>query len=166
MRNPADKIVHRDRLAKITAELREEGKRVVLTNGCFDLLHVGHSRYLYRARQLGDCLIVALNSDESIRRIKGHQRPILPQAERAEIMASLESVDYVTIFEEDIPRSIVLQLRPHILVKGGDWGEDNIIGREEVLADGGRIERIPYIEGSSTTSIIEKILAVHRKSEK
>lgn len=163
MRNAADKIFDRQRLAAITADLRDQGKRIVLTNGCFDLLHVGHTRYMQAARQLGDCLVVALNSDDSIRRLKGPSRPILSQAERSEVMASLEAVDYVTIFEEDTPRSIVLQLRPHILVKGGDWGANEIIGREEIEADGGRVERIPYIEGSSTTSIIDKIIAAHRQ---
>lgn len=138
--------------------MRGEGKRLVFTNGCFDLLHPGHVRYLYQARALGDALVVALNSDRSVRALKGEGRPILSQRERAEVMAALESVDYVTIFDEETPRELIAVLLPDILVKGGDWPIQQIVGREEVEAAGGKVLSLPYVEGLSTTDIIERIL--------
>ncbi len=137
--------------------MRREGKRVVFTNGCFDLLHPGHVRYLTEARALGDSLIVALNSDRSVRSLKGEGRPVLREDERAEVMAALEAVDFVTIFDEETPRELVAALLPDILVKGGDWPVDEIVGRDEVEGAGGRVLSLPFIEGSSTTNIIDRI---------
>jgi D-beta-D-heptose 7-phosphate kinase/D-beta-D-heptose 1-phosphate adenosyltransferase len=150
-------IFDRDQLIAERRRLREEGRRVVFTNGCFDLLHPGHARYLAEARRLGDALIVALNSDASVRRLKGAGRPILNERERAEVMAALASVDYVTVFDEETPRELIAALLPDVLVKGGDWALDRIVGREEVEASGGRVLALPYVEGSSTTDIIERI---------
>ena len=138
--------------------MRREGKQLVFTNGCFDLLHPGHVRYLDQARALGDSLVVALNSDRSVRALKGEGRPILSQRERAEVIAALESVDYVTTFDEETPRELITVLLPDILVKGGDWPVEQIVGREEVEAAGGKVLSLPYVEGSSTTDIIERIL--------
>lgn len=151
------KIMSIDALIKERQQLRAEGKRLVFTNGCFDLLHPGHVSYLSRARSLGDALIVALNTDRSVRSIKGPGRPILNQQERAEVIAALEAVDYVTIFDDETPRDLIAAVLPDVLVKGGDWSLDEIVGREEVEAAGGRVLSLPYIEGSSTTDIIERI---------
>lgn len=137
--------------------LRREGRTVVFTNGCFDLLHPGHVRYLSQARALGDALVVALNSDRSVRALKGEGRPILSERERAEVIAALHAVDYVVIFEEETPRELIAKLLPDVLVKGGDWPLDEIVGREEVEAAGGKVVSLPYVEGSSTTDIIKKI---------
>ncbi|HMV49841.1 MAG TPA: D-glycero-beta-D-manno-heptose 1-phosphate adenylyltransferase [Blastocatellia bacterium] len=137
--------------------LREAGKKVVFTNGCFDLLHPGHVRYLQQARCLGDALIVALNSDRSVRELKGDKRPILTENERAEVMAALACVDYVTVFDEPTPREIIAALLPDVLVKGGDWGVDAIVGREEVEAAGGQVLSLPFVDGCSTTDVIERI---------
>ena len=147
-------------LAALRAEcdrLRNSGKKVVFTNGCFDLLHPGHVRYLQQARALGDALIVALNSDRSVHELKGDKRPILTQDERAEVMAALACVDYVTIFDEPTPREVITALLPDILVKGGDWGVDQVVGREEVVAAGGQVMSLPFVEGCSTTDVIERI---------
>lgn len=137
--------------------LREAGKKVVFTNGCFDLIHPGHVRYLQQARSLGDALIVALNSDRSVRELKGDKRPILTETERAEVMAALACVDYVTIFDEPTPREIIAALLPDVLVKGGDWGVDAIVGREEVEAAGGQVLSLPFVDGCSTTDVIKRI---------
>jgi rfaE bifunctional protein nucleotidyltransferase chain/domain len=155
-------ILDRELLLKERQRLGQEGRRVVFTNGCFDLLHPGHVRYLKQARLLGDALIVALNSDASVHKLKGELRPILKEWERAEVMAALACVDYVTIFSEETPRELIAQLLPDVLVKGGDWSLDTIIGREEVEAAGGTVESLSFIEGVSTTQIIERILASHR----
>lgn len=136
---------------------KRNGRRVVFTNGCFDLLHPGHVRLLEEARALGDALIVGLNSDASVRSLKGAGRPIFPERERAEILAALECVDAVVIFPEPTPREIISKLLPDVLVKGGDWRADQIIGREEVEAAGGRVVSIPVVAGHSTTAILEKI---------
>ncbi len=136
---------------------RAEGKAVVFTNGVFDLLHPGHVRYLCEARRLGDALIVGVNSDRSVRANKGLDRPLTPQAERAEILAALECVDAVVIFDEDTPHDLILALQPDILVKGADWGENAIVGREIVEARGGRVVRVPVERGYSTSGIVEKI---------
>jgi rfaE bifunctional protein nucleotidyltransferase chain/domain len=138
---------------------RAAGKRVVFTNGVFDILHPGHTRYLREARSLGDALIVGLNADASVRRNKGPARPINPEEERAEVLAALESVDGVVIFDEDTPAEIIEAVQPDILVKGADWADDAIVGRETVEARGGRVVRVPVEKGFSTTSIIEKVKA-------
>ncbi|MGE0041442.1 MAG: D-glycero-beta-D-manno-heptose 1-phosphate adenylyltransferase [Vicinamibacterales bacterium] len=140
------------------ADLRAAGRVIVFTNGVFDLLHPGHVRYLADARRLGDALVVGVNSDRSVRaQGKGPDRPITPEAERAEVLAGLAAVDAVVIFDEDTPHAIVSALQPDILVKGADWGPDNIVGRDVVEARGGRVERIPLAEGYSTTAILRKI---------
>jgi D-beta-D-heptose 7-phosphate kinase/D-beta-D-heptose 1-phosphate adenosyltransferase len=136
---------------------KRNGRRVVFTNGCFDLLHPGHIRGFEMARKLGDVLIVGLNSDASVRQLKGPTRPIIPERERAEILAALESVDAVVIFDELTPREVISRLLPDILVKGGDWPGDQIVGREEVEAAGGRVVSVPLVPGYSTTAILQKI---------
>lgn len=151
------KILSLDQLRTERELLRQAGKKVVFTNGCFDLLHPGHVRYLQQARALGDSLIVALNSDRSVRELKGEKRPILTEAERSEVMAALACVDFVTVFDEPTPREIISALLPDILVKGGDWGIDSIIGREEVEAAGGKVMSLAFVEGCSTTDVIDRI---------
>lgn len=142
--------------------LRAAGKRIVFTNGCFDILHAGHVRYLKQAREAGDVLVLALNSDASVRMIKGEKRPIVPQQERAEVLSALRSVDYVTFFDEATPLSLIEYLRPDLLVKGADWREEDVAGRDQVVSWGGKIVLIPLVEGASTTNIIEKILCTYR----
>jgi D-beta-D-heptose 7-phosphate kinase/D-beta-D-heptose 1-phosphate adenosyltransferase len=161
------KILSLDRLLRERERLGRQGRRVVFTNGCFDLLHPGHIRYLQEARRLGDALIVALNSDRSVRELKGETRPILDQNERAEVMAALGCVDYVTIFDESTPREVIAALLPDVLVKGGDWGLDRIVGRDEVEAAGGEVLSLPFVEGCSTTDLIERIVRLncHRATE-
>jgi rfaE bifunctional protein nucleotidyltransferase chain/domain len=133
------------------------GRRIVFTNGCFDLLHPGHIRSLELARQLGDVLVIGLNSDTSVRQLKGQGRPVIAERERAEILAALESVDAVVIFDAPTPRELIAALLPDVLVKGGDWPGDQIVGREEVEAAGGRVVSIPVVPGYSTTAILKKI---------
>ena len=145
------------------ARLRAAGKRVVFTNGCFDLLHPGHVRYLQQARALGDALIVALNSDRSVRELKGASRPILKEAERAEVMAALACVNYVTVFDEATPQALIAALVPDILVKGGDWSVEDIVGREEVEAAGGQVMSLPFVDGVSTSEVIERILQIAKQ---
>lgn len=137
--------------------LRAAGKRLVFTNGVFDLLHVGHVRYLTQARGLGDALVVAINSDRTVRELKGPDRPIFDQAERAEILAALRVVDYVMVFDDVSPRGLIAELLPDVLVKGGDYGLDQIHGREEVEAAGGNVISLPFVEGASTTTLIERM---------
>lgn len=137
--------------------LKQAGKRVVFTNGCYDLLHPGHVSLLERARGMGDALVVAINSDSSVRRIKGASRPLLPERERAEVLAALEAVDFVTIFDEPTPREIITLLLPDVLVKGGDWGLDAIVGREEVEAAGGRVVSAQLEPGWSTSKIVSTV---------
>jgi D-beta-D-heptose 7-phosphate kinase/D-beta-D-heptose 1-phosphate adenosyltransferase len=151
-----------DEASAWVARLRETGGRVVFTNGVFDLLHPGHIRYLQDARRLGDALIVAVNSDRSVRALKGHGRPIVPEAERAEVVAALESVDAVVVFDEDTPLRMVSRLQPDVLVKGADWPADQIVGRDIVEARGGQVIRIPIAEGYSTSAIIGKIVSTLR----
>ena len=136
--------------------LRADHKTIVFTNGVFDLLHPGHVRYLRQARALGDALVVGVNSDRSVRASKGPQRPVIPQDERAEVVAALEAVSAVVIFDEDTPHALITALQPDVLVKGADWGEDAIVGRDIVEARGGRVIRMPIETGYSTTSIIER----------
>lgn len=152
-----EKILSPDKLLGLREGLRAEGKRLVFTNGVFDLLHVGHVRYLAEARALGDALVVAINSDRTVRELKGDGRPIINENERAEILAALRQVDYVTIFDDVSPRSLIARLLPDVLVKGGDYGLDDIHGREEVEASGGRVVSLPFVEGTSTSSIIERM---------
>jgi D-beta-D-heptose 7-phosphate kinase/D-beta-D-heptose 1-phosphate adenosyltransferase len=152
-----DKLKGLADLREIVAHKKAEGRRVVFTNGCFDLLHAGHILYLRDAAALGDLLVIALNSDASVRRLKGEARPIQPEAERAEILCALEMVDFVTIFDEDTPLAVIQALLPDVLVKGGDWTPDNIVGRREVEAAGGQVRSLPFAPGYSTTGLIEKI---------
>ena len=152
-----NKILERNALKNELEELRKKGKKIAFTNGCFDILHVGHVRYLREAKKTADVLVLALNSDSSVRSIKGEKRPILNENERAEILAALEFVDFITIFEELTPLELILCLKPDILIKGGDWPEEKVVGREEVKKWGGRVAIIPEIEGKSTTNIVEKI---------
>jgi len=157
-----EKILDWKNLKDNVHELRRQGKKIAFTNGCFDILHVGHTRYLRQAREKGDVLILALNSDTSVRRIKGEKRPLIPQNERAELLSCLEFVDYVTLFDESTPLNLILYLKPDVLIKGGDWPEDQVVGRREVLSWGGTVSIIPEIPGASTTNIVDKILAVYR----
>jgi len=157
-----NKIKTMQELRPLLDILRAVGKKIVFTNGCFDIIHTGHTRYLATARSFGDVLIVAANSDSSVRVIKGDKRPINSQAERAEVLAALESVDFVTIFDEADPYRVIAELQPDVLVKGGDWPIGKIIGRDIVEARGGRVINVPYIEGSSTTGIIEKIVKTYK----
>ena len=152
------KICPLEEAGKNCEALKDSGKRIVFTNGCFDILHTGHARYLFSARELGDYLIVALNSDRSVQAIKGSKRPIFPEKMRAELLAALECVNCVVIFDEINPLRVIKYLLPHVLVKGGDWQEDQIIGADVVKADGGEIRRIPFVEGYSTSSIIKQIV--------
>jgi rfaE bifunctional protein nucleotidyltransferase chain/domain len=161
------KILNLEELLSERSRLRSERKRLVFTNGVFDLLHVGHIRYLEQARSFGDALVVAVNSDQSVRELKGDRRPIVPESERAEILASLRSVDYVTIFDDVSPRSLIANLLPDVLVKGGDYGLDEIHGRKEVEASGGEVISLPFVTGSSTTAIVERMkVAESLKSSK
>lgn len=152
------KIKNLSEIKQMCSELQARSKKVVFTNGCFDILHPGHVRYLYAARQLGDFLVVAVNSDRSVRAIKGKTRPIFPEQVRAELLAALECVNGVFIFDEDTPLSVIEELLPDILVKGGDWAENEIVGSDAVRKAGGEVKRIPYVSGFSTTSLIEEIL--------
>ncbi|MEA2014538.1 MAG: D-glycero-beta-D-manno-heptose 1-phosphate adenylyltransferase [Thermodesulfobacteriota bacterium] len=166
-----DKVLSREELRKKIITLRDKGKKVVFTNGCFDVLHIGHVKYLEQAKGQGDILVLALNSDSSVSSIKGPLRPIVPQDERAYIMASLNMVDYVTIFDEDTPLELIEHIKPDILVKGGDWSEDTVIGEKSVKKRGGKVVIIPQFNQSSTdrpastTSVIERILNACKGSD-
>ena len=151
------KIVSQEELIHIAAREKSAGRRVVFTNGCFDLIHPGHVRCLAGARALGDALIVAVNSDRSVRGNKGPERPLVPERDRAEVLAALASVDYVTIFDEPTPRELIARVLPNILVKGADWALDQVAGREEVEAAGGRVVSIPLAPGYSTTNLVQRI---------
>jgi len=155
--NFRDKIIAWDDLPKWRTQLRASGKKLVVTNGCFDILHPGHIRSLEQARELGDALVVGLNSDASVRQLKGEGRPVLPGQERAEILAALECVDAVVMFDDLTPHEVIARLLPDVLVKGGDWAGDQIVGREEVEAAGGRVVSAPVVPGFSTTEILRKI---------
>jgi rfaE bifunctional protein nucleotidyltransferase chain/domain len=156
-----NKILNKEKLKKVLEAQRREGKKISFTNGCFDILHVGHVRYLSEAKKTGDVLILALNSDVSVRTIKGEKRPLVPQDERADVVAALESIDYVTVFDEPTPLELIEYLMPDVLIKGGDWAEENIVGRDAVKSWGGKVVVIPETEGASTTNIIEKVLKVY-----
>jgi D-beta-D-heptose 7-phosphate kinase/D-beta-D-heptose 1-phosphate adenosyltransferase len=152
-----DKILSVELMLEARAHLYAAGAQLVFTNGVFDLLHVGHIRYLARARELGDALVVAINSDRAVRELKGPNRPVFDQNERAEILAALRVVDYVTVFDDISPRTLIAKLRPDVLVKGGDYELDEIHGREEVEAAGGKVISLPFVPGASTTSLLERM---------
>jgi len=152
------KVKDLDSLVRLRMQLKDSGKKVVFTNGCFDLIHAGHV-YLFRtAKVLGDVLITAVNDDASIRRFKGPSRPVFALAERLEVLQAIEAIDYLTVFCQDTPLQIINALQPDVLVKGGDWKPDKVVGRAEVLAAGGKVEIVPVRPGSSSSSIIDRIL--------
>lgn len=151
------RVLPREDIARITRRERDAGRVVVTTNGCFDVLHVGHARYLHEARALGDLLVVGVNSDDSVRRLKGPERPVIPEDERAEMLASLEAVDYVTVFGEDTPCELLEFIRPSIHVKGGDYSLDQVIERETVERNGGKVVVGIHIPARSTTDIVARI---------
>ena len=155
------KIKNLDVLATILEEEKKKGKRVVFTNGCFDLLHAGHVKYLQKARSFGDILVLGLNNDASVRRLKGEKRPLIGEAERAHILAALDCIDYVVLFAEDTPLRLIETLKPAVLVKGGDYTRDGVVGRDVVESYGGRVELVEFVDGKSTTNIIEKILQTY-----
>jgi len=150
-------IVDFNEIEKICNSLREQNKKIVFTNGCFDILHRGHIEYLTKAKEFGDVLIVGLNSDTSVQRLKGKDRPINSESDRARILDALKPVDYVVIFEEDTPLRLIQTVKPDVLVKGGDYKVEEIVGSEYVISYGGKVEIIPFVEGKSTTKIIQKI---------
>ncbi|HVO96154.1 MAG TPA: D-glycero-beta-D-manno-heptose 1-phosphate adenylyltransferase [Terriglobales bacterium] len=152
-----NKLKSLEELQRIAADARRVGKTVVFTNGCFDLLHRGHVHVLREAKAYGDILIVGINSDRSVRSIKGPKRPILPETDRIELIAAMEMVDYVVSFDEPDPYNIIAAIKPNVLAKGGDWSTEKIIGADVVEREGGRIAVIPYLKGFSTTAIIERI---------
>jgi rfaE bifunctional protein nucleotidyltransferase chain/domain len=151
------KVKSLDDLKRIADQACRDGKTVVLTNGCFDLLHRGHVHILREAKALGDILIVAINSDRSVKAIKGPSRPVLSESDRTELLAAMEMVDYVALFDEPDPYDLIAAVRPNVLVKGGDWGSDQIVGADIVKRNGGKVAVIPYLKGFSTTEIIERI---------
>lgn len=151
------KIKNLTELLSALAVHKQQGRKIVFTNGCYDLIHVGHIRCFKEGKKLGDIMVVAVNSDRSVRALKGPRRPIVPQEERAEILAALECVDYVTIFDQDTPREIISLLKPDILVKGGDWTVDTIVGRDIVEAYGGKVLSLPLVAGVSTTAMVNAI---------
>jgi rfaE bifunctional protein nucleotidyltransferase chain/domain len=159
-------IVERDELARILEREREKGKKVVFTNGCFDILHIGHLRSLELAREQGDILVVGLNSDDSVRRLKGEERPLVEQADRAGMLDALRPVDYVVIFEEDTPIETIEALRPDVHVKGGDYRPEELPEKEVVEGYGGKVVIVPLVEGFSTTELIERIGKYHSKVSK
>ncbi len=157
------KIKERKELLRIIKNLKAKGKRIVFTNGCFDLLHIGHVRYLEKARTLGDALVVGVNSDSSVRKLKGPKRPVLPAKERAEILSGLGCVDYITIFDELDPLKLITSLHPNVLVKGGDWTKEQIVGREVLESSGGKVVIIRFVKGASTSTLIKTILKRFQK---
>ena len=150
-------------IQRVCVRLKKSGKRIVFTNGCFDLLHYGHVKYLEDAKGLGEALIVALNSDASVRRIKGRHRPIVDEKSRAMVIAGLESVDYAVIFGEDTPINAIKLIRPDILVKGADWEKSDIVGADFVLSYGGKVKRVKFIKNQSTTNLIKKIAGISKR---
>lgn len=161
----SEKIKKLAELKLIVHQLKQQGKTVVFTNGCFDILHVGHVRLFQEAKALADILIVAVNSDASVRAIKGAGRPFVPAEQRAEVVAALASVDYVIIFDERDPLRIISEVMPQVLVKGGDWTIETIIGREVVEKAGGTVIALPFIDGVSSTSIVQRIINTHRQEK-
>lgn len=156
------KILSKAALRSALVELRRQGKRIVFTNGCFDILHYGHVRYLERARSFGDCLVVGLNSDSSVRFLKGKNRPVNHQNDRAAVLAALESVSFVTIFNEESPLQLISFLQPDVLVKGGDWKKEAIVGADVVLARKGKVHTVAFEHGRSTSGMIERIVRAYR----
>jgi rfaE bifunctional protein nucleotidyltransferase chain/domain len=152
------KIIPRSRIKNLMGDLRKQGQKIVFTNGCFDLLHVGHIRYLQKARTLGDRLIIGLNSDQSVRSIKDPNRPLIPEDQRAEVLAALECVDYIVLFDEADPFKVIEEIRPDVLVKGADWSLDKIIGADLVRSYGGEVRRVKLVPSISTSEIIERVL--------
>lgn len=161
MRSLDQKLATREEFFRRSAALRREGKRVVFSNGCFDILHAGHVRYLATARALGDALFLGVNTDASVRRLKGPARPLVPETERCEVLAGLESIDCVTLFDEPTPLELILGCRPDVLVKGGDYTRDTIVGAPEVEGWGGKVEVVTLVAGLGTSLLIERILARH-----
>ncbi|MCL5034746.1 MAG: D-glycero-beta-D-manno-heptose 1-phosphate adenylyltransferase [Bacteroidetes bacterium] len=153
-------ILKREELATILRKLQKGGKKIVFTNGVFDIVHIGHVDYLRRARELGDVLVVAINGDESVHRIKGPKRPIIGETDRSFVVANLKSVDYVCIFNEDTPYETIKLLQPDVLVKGADWKAEDVVGRDIVEARGGKVVTMKYLDGKSTTNIIKRIVEV------
>ena len=153
----SDKIKTQKELKRVIAYLRKQGKKIVFTNGCFDILHYGHIKYLQDAKGLADVLVLGLNSDSSVKKIKGSARPINKQLDRARVLSALSCVDYLTIFSEDTPLRLIRLIQPDVLVKGGDWQTEKIVGADFVKARGGKVLAIPYIKGYSTTKLINKI---------
>jgi len=151
------KIKKRAALKKTVAALKKNGKIIVFTNGCFDIIHPGHVKYLARCKRLGHVLVVGLNTDSSVRRLKGRNRPVMKQGDRAEILSALEAVDYVTFFNELTPEKLIRQVAPHVLAKGGDWKAGDIAGADFVRESGGRVRTVPFVRGYSTSRIIKKI---------
>jgi rfaE bifunctional protein nucleotidyltransferase chain/domain len=164
MRNFEDKILTKEQMLAERARLKEQGKTVSFTNGCFDILHPGHVTYLNFARKQGDVLVLGMNSDASVRRNKGDDRPIVCEEDRARVIAGLECIDYVVLFDEDEPRELIAELLPDVLVKGEDWAH-YVSGREEVEAAGGKVVLAKMVEGRSTTNVIERVLEVYGKPE-
>ena len=156
------KIVDVNKMVPQLNTLRKSGRKIVFTNGCFDILHVGHVRYLAAARSEGDLLVVGLNSDASVRLIKGEKRPIVTQDQRAEVLASLGCVDFVALFDEPDPLNLIKRLKPHVLVKGEDWTEENIIGAAFVKSNGGKVVRVKFVDETSTSGIIKRIIEKYR----
>ncbi len=163
MKKKSGKVVSRAALASISRRMARQGKRLVFTNGCFDLIHPGHVRLLRQARGMGDALAVAINSDASVRKLKGPGRPILRARERAEVLSAFACVDYVVVFSESTPAAIVRAVRPGVLVKGGDWSPDRIVGRDTVTTDGGEVRVVPLRRGLSTSALLKRILAGRRR---
>jgi len=160
-----EKIKPLEDLKHECADLRDAGKKIAFTNGCFDILHPGHARYLYEARALADFLIVAVNSDRSVKALKGPGRPIFPERARAELLGAFGFVDAVLVFDEDTPLRVIKELLPDILVKGADWAEEEIVGAEVVQNAGGEVRRIPIVEGFSTSAIIQEVISSHGKGK-
>lgn len=160
-----NKVKDLEELIEVVDFHKKEGKKIVFTNGCYDIIHIGHVRYLQGGKKLGDILIVALNSDRSVRSLKGPHRPIVPQEERAEILSALESVDYVTIFDQDDPSEIITLIKPDTLFKGGDWNIDTIVGKGVVESYGGKVFALPLVPGVSTSQIINSIAHYPNKKD-
>jgi D-beta-D-heptose 7-phosphate kinase/D-beta-D-heptose 1-phosphate adenosyltransferase len=156
-------ITSLEEIIKIRAKLKQKGKKVVFTNGCFDIIHAGHVDYLVKAKECGDILIVGLNSDSSVKAIKGEKRPVVNQIERAFILSQLKAVDYVVLFNDDTPLELIEKIIPDILVKGADWSIDNIVGKDVVINNGGEVKTIKFVTSQSTTNIIKKVISIYNE---
>ena len=151
------KIKALNTLKKLVTKLKKQGRRIVFTNGCFDILHYGHAKYLQDAKNAGDILVVGVNSDASIRKIKGRSRPVVDEKNRLKLLAALESIDYLTLFKETTPFKVIKEIKPDILIKGADWNKDNIVGSDFVAGYGGKVQTVKLVKGLSTTNLIKKI---------